>query len=201
MSNTAYEVVQTLVEQWNQSPLAEDEKRVLATDQRMLDETEKQTLGSLLERALRGYMTAAADGFEFVDSRKIQDRFGTTLSRNYPEAGATFLRFATTYWTFKILLSQEPFNKETNSAAAILNEIEGIIGPLFFPVPGPAQIDPDRRELDQREFLAETAPQINIEEFMAQNPILIRDRGGSRGGCLGSVAIAVAGVVTLLLLV
>jgi hypothetical protein len=58
-------------------------------------------------------------------------------------------------------------------------------------MPGPIQIDPDQREQTQRELLAFYAPEIDVDEFIAKNPILIRDRGTRTSGCLGTVLLLV----------
>lgn len=60
--------------------------------------------------------------------------------------------------------------------AHLLGELEHVIGPVFFPFPGPRKIAPSKREETQRELIEISGADIDIEEFMRGNPILIRDR-------------------------
>ena len=135
---------------------------------------------------MRGYLHLAASGHAFVPEEQIAERHGRSLQVNYPEATPAFLRFATTYWTYKIWL--EDHGREIEGApigAALLASIEEQLGPVFFPTPGPAMIKPEHRAAKQREILAQFEVPIDVEEFIAGNPILIRDRQRESSGCLG----------------
>lgn len=156
---------------------------ILKRDPESLTEDEAQVLVNQGATAVRGFFEAATDGFEFVPRERIAERFGTTLAANYPEAGPTFLRMANTYWTLKLVLS-DAWEDRGTAGYAILSSIESNVGALFFPTPGPIKIDPKKRAADQREFLAGAAPRMNVEEFIAHNPILQRDRLAQGSGCL-----------------
>lgn len=76
--------------------------------------------------------------------------------------------------------------------------LEEQVASVFFPTPGPIRIDHEHREATQREILAEYEVPMDVEAFMAGNPILIRDRQSGRSGCAGSVVgLAALGVGSL----
>ena len=81
---------------------------------------------------------------------------------------------------------------EQSPAAGLLSQVERVIGPLFFPMPGPI-IAPDRRERDQRSMIEWSGALIDVDEFQRGNAILIRDRSARRGGCMGAVVLLFAG--------
>jgi hypothetical protein len=141
---------------------------------------------------LNGFFHAAAKGHVFCDPDRIRQCFGRNLGENYPDAGPAFLRFAQTYWTLKLTVDDPQFDVARSLAHALLAEIEGNIGALFFPTSGPMTIDPAKREAAQREILMASGAPINIQEFISRNPILLRDKAGRRAGCLGSVVLALA---------
>lgn len=150
---------------------------------------DKPVMDSLGGLALLGFFDAATDGHEFIDREIIFKRFHGTVANNYPEAGPAFLRFANSYWTLKTLVDDlketEPYSGLTGVLGAVIDKH---VGPLFFPVPGPVKIPASRREADQRSYLDQLAPRVDIEEFMQHNPILLRDRK-SATGCLIAVAL------------
>ena len=161
---------------------------------------EHKNLWSIMNASLMsGLLRLAADGYEFVPASRIQERFGKTLRANYPEATPAFLRFATGYWTLKLWVGDHaqgdlesiPLGKLTLVAA------EDSVESLFFPTPGPVRIDPNERERAQRKIFHDYRIPIDVDEFMAGNPILMRDRASERSGCLGSlVALAAAALTT-----
>ena len=165
--------------------LTESDLALLASDAPVTRPEETARTGEIMSGCFRGYFDAATDGDTYAEPTRIPERYGRTLEQNYPEASQTFLRFAYTYWTFHLLVSDFGESHPSCVATYVLREIENPIRARFFPTPGPIQIDPKQREHDQRLVLASLAPQIDVEEFMAGNPILIRDRQAASRGCLG----------------
>ena len=170
------EIVEDLIEKWNKVRLSAQEKTCIRRQSDSLNDGDCESIESLSESALQAYLKAAVSGYSFVDPVHIKKQLGRTVSQNYPEAGESFLRFANTYWTFQILVYSLEHAQPADVAFGILRDIERIIGALFFPVPGPIRIDPDRRELDQRKLLQQYAPEIAIDDFIHRNPILMRDK-------------------------
>jgi len=165
--------------------LTDEDIHLLGTPANALAARDEKRLEEMSMAVLKGFFDAAASGHALVPLSLIEKRFGRTLEENYPEAGEAFLRFARAYWSLKMVTDSQA---DTSWAYQCLLQIERIIGPLFFPFPGPAVVDPARRESDQREILREFGAKIDIEDFISHNPILIRDRGGRKGGgCLGSI--------------
>lgn len=176
--------------------LSDEDLRLLESNASVLTSGQEDRADVMSTAALRGFFDAAADGDALVPLYLIQEQFGRTLEEDYPEAGEAFLRFARTYWSLKIVLDT---SSESNWAHQALLYIEArIIGPLFFPFPGPFTVVPVRRESDQRDLLRQYGKRIDIEDFIRHNPILIRDKAGKKGGgCLGVLACAIGMLVFL----
>ena len=147
-----------------------------AIDSNELNERDAARLGHLLGAAYVGFYALAAEGIALADVTKVMAWYGESVEANYPEAGPAFLRFATTYWTFKVLIRELDLHQSRSLIRALLVRIDELLGPLFFPYEGPITADPARREADQRRFLLAFGPSIALEDFVARNPILIRDR-------------------------
>ncbi len=148
-----------------------------------------ERVAELGEFALKGFFLIAAEGEPFVPPARIKERFGKSLNENYPEAGPSFLRFATTYWTLKLVLEDLVLCDESaRGSQRILELVEEFVRTLFFPTLGPLKIHSLRREQAQREVLSQVDA-FDIDDFVVNNPILIRDRVSERSGCLGSSAI------------
>mgnify|MGYP001566097940 CR=1 FL=1 len=123
---------------------------------------------ALYETFLRGYLYLAAKGETFASPAEIKAQFGKTLKENYPEANDTFLRFATTYWTFRLCLGGEVESEamvwlrdkvedaalggslqEQPLVSMLLSALEVQISGLFFPTPGRLSVEPEEREATQ----------------------------------------------------
>ncbi len=118
----------------------------------------------------------------------FQKAMGKALAEQYPEASDAFLRFAATYWPFKLWLDGQVEDKAMGSSLkgkpmvlALLRVVETNIAGRFFPTPGGLKVPPDKREELQRALLKQLDPTFPIEEFIKGNPILIRDRAKGYG--------------------
>jgi len=143
---------------------------------------------AILTSAMTGFFRAAADGYAFTNPGRIASSFGKTLEQNYPEAGATFLKFAYSYWTLKLVVGDADAATRSTHGHQLLAQVEQMVAGLFFPTPGPIRIDPDQRESTQRQTLVGSGAPIDIEDFIQRNPILLRDRRVSKTGCASAVA-------------
>lgn len=155
----------------------------------------------LFNAAMTGFFQAAAVGDTFTQPERIRQRFGRTLEENYPEAGQTFLRFAYSYWTLKLVVGDADPATRSSVAYQLLAQIEQMVAGLFFPTPGPVRIDQAQREAAQRQTLQESGAPIDIEDFIRHNPILLRDRAPAKSGCLGVLAAAVLSAASITSLV
>ncbi|MFC1962274.1 hypothetical protein ACFLWN_04470, partial [Chloroflexota bacterium] len=151
-----------------------------------------ERLSQIYEAMFYGFFHCAAEGCILVPENRIPEEFGHSLNENYPEANDVFLNFAKTYWTLRILTYDLMKNDIEWVGAQLLGKLEQIIGPVFFPFPGPAKIAPSKREKDQTELIKESGANINIEDFIRGNPILIRDRKQQRGSVFGHSLVGLA---------
>jgi hypothetical protein len=134
----------------------------------------------IFESVLKGFFFHGANGYAFSDIKNVFSFFNMTLNELYPEATIPFIKFATSYWTLQFLV--RPHNTKLKQwprrtiAWELISSVEFNVASLFFPTPGRHMINPKLRERDQRKILQELGVPIDIEEFIRNNPILIRDR-------------------------
>lgn len=157
-----------------------DEEFLLKKDDEGIKQNKERST-QLFFALLAGFVRCAIDGEVFESEDKIKQDFGCTLKENYPEANDLFLNFAKTYWTFKIALDNILSSSEQWAGMGFLSELEIKIASIFFPTLGPLQIPYQKREKAQRAILEEYGAKINIDEFIAGNPILIREKSRPRG--------------------
>lgn len=132
-------------------------------------------LGEIVEAARRGFFHVAATGKSLCKQSKIQDRLGRPLEQQYPDASRSFLNFATTYWTLKIVVERVEERQRWRIAEYVLKKVESEITPLFFPPSGSPAIDPVLRSQAQLEMIYSHAAPIDTSDFLAGNPILARE--------------------------
>lgn len=140
----------------------------------------KGRMGKIYETAFNGFFHCATEGQTFVPEERIKETYGNSLKDNYPEANNSFLDFAKTYWTLKILVTSLYEDMDWIGANIIL-QIERDIGSVFFPHPGPAEIYYKKREKTQRELIESSGAKIDIDEFVKGNSILLRDKTRQKG--------------------
>jgi hypothetical protein len=75
----------------------------------------------------------------------------------------------------------------------VLSNVPLHIASVFFPTPGALKMPLTLRKTKQRQLLQEYAPEIDIERFLSENPILRVE--ASRKGCFGSIMIVVLSVL------
>jgi len=152
--------------------LREEDRPSLLAPLKSLDEPGKERIAELLDGASTGFFHLAAKGHAFVPVQEIKDHFGSSLKENYPGASGSFLRFATTYWTYKLMQSALFPAHHQKAISQILLQIENDIASVFFPTPGPIVIPVKQREEAQREMIKASDAPIDIEDFIRGNPIL-----------------------------
>lgn len=163
---------------------------------------DQSTFESIDEYVTRGFYQTAAVGGTFADVGAIKQYYGRSLEENYPEAGPAFLKFAYSFWTLQLVVRGPGFDPRRSLAEAMLSQLEGNIASVFFPTPGPSSINYKLRKEEQRRLLTLLCPQIDIEDFIAKNPILLRDKASKRSGCAMFLlfALGVAGIISLIAL-
>lgn len=156
--------------------LRESDRELLSRPIDSLHEVDNRRLGELYGAMRRGFFFCAADGYAFQQIESIEARFGCSLEDNYPNASSAFLRFATTYWTYKIALEairSELFPEHHEKGIAQLPfRLEEEIASVFFPMaPGHGLLLGEREEL-QRRIIQNSGAPIDVEDFIRGNPLL-----------------------------
>lgn len=126
----------------------------------------------LYEAAYQGFFHCAADGVAFVPVGSDGGDFDLSLEDNYPGAGAAFQRFATSYWTLRVLEGRVARRYAGVGLQQILCGIEARIARLVFLDPDADPLEPSARAAEQRRAITESGAPIRIEEFLLGNPLL-----------------------------
>jgi hypothetical protein len=116
---------------------------------------------------------------------------GKSLEDNYKLKSGSFFNLAKTYWTYKIELFDlfpYPNPPDHTVLSKVLTKVEEEIAEVFFPTPLPP-LAKDRltapRVIIQEKVLKLFAPEIDVQKFMADNPIIKAE--AARRGCLGTI--------------
>ena len=172
-----------------------DRQLLLSRNDEPGDQIAVQRLGQLYEAIWKGFFRCAVEGHAFLPVEAIRQRFGRTLQDNYPGASGTFLRFATTYWTYKLVVGELFPAHVDKTISQLLLKLDFDIGSVFFPTLKPGTIPVEKREKAQRQLIIDSGAPIDVEDFIHGNPIL---RHKTSSGCFG--AIAAAGLLVALAL-
>lgn len=197
---TAYDSVAELLRREGRS-LSETDRVLLTKPTSQIEESDQPEVVALEEAMNCGFYKCAAEGYAFTLVSRIKERFGRSLEENYPGGSHAFLRFATSYWTLK-LVQDDLWRDREHSNKLIFQLLSGLdlnIGSVFFPTPGPHKIPANLREQEQRRLILASGAKIDIEEFIKGNPILrSRSIHGKRSGCMGIVALLTLFVVIII---
>ena len=161
-------------------------------------EYQKDILSAATTKLFDGWMALALNGYEFIDSSRIKDKFGSSLKDRYLGASNSFLSFAKGYWTFVILLDDLRDDSNECAALAILSQIELNIASMFFPTPGPF---PKilYTEKNQRRLLNRF--NIDIDDFMKGSPVLQRNLSTNEGKSVSPVSTIIILIIAVIVLI
>lgn len=139
-----------------------------------LPEYEKVHAFEIIEIFTRYFFSKAARGETFGPISKVESNFGRTLEENYGLTEGPFLNLARSYWTYRFEVDDYFMSKKGFEYIldGILRQVEINIAGLFFPTPGSVTPPVEKRMENQRQFLKEFAPTIDVEKFLLENPIL-----------------------------
>jgi hypothetical protein len=169
------------VDKWNKLVFDEKEKSFLLSKySKEFANQHQEHILSIVQAFTRLLFKKALNGETFCDPSKIRQEFGKTLEQQYKVTSGPFLNFAYTYWTFRFQLDEDHYRQPKEHVPLffpILRTVEMNISGSFFPSAGKVSAE------NQKQILNEYAPEINIERFLSDNPLISK---GS--GCLGSVA-------------
>lgn len=156
-------------------------------------ESQKEIVAEAKKAIARLFFKKASRGETFGSISRIKEMFGQSLEENYGLSSGPFIDMAKTYWTYKIEVQDLSDNI---ILVQVLNGVEFDIASAFFPTPGLAMMPLALRKESQRHILQEWAPDIDIERFQSENPILKADEARqSKSGCLGSLLVFLIGFI------
>jgi len=135
-------------------------------------ESQNDVIEETREVITRYFFRKAALEETFGPINRVKEKFGDSVEKNYGLSSGPFINVAKTYWTYKIEV-QDLFPKYHNLVLSqVLLKVEGDIASVFFPTPGPAVIWVRQRREMQRQLLEQYAPEIDVDAFLENNPIL-----------------------------
>ena len=171
-------------------PFSSDKKTFLLTELlESMTQEQKDTSVDIVKVIFRFFFKKASLGEAFGSLNRVEEKFGRSLEENYGLSDGPFLKMAKTYWTFKLEI-QDLFPEHHNLILSdVLLRVENDIAGVFFPTPGPSKIPVDAFKEAQRNALKDYAPDIDVETFLSESPILRAEAG--RGGCLGMIVLMV----------
>lgn len=130
-----------------------------------------------LEVLTRYFFRKVINRQTFGPISRVKERFKNSFEENYELRKGPFIDMANTYWTYDIEVHDFFPQHHNLMLAQILLKIERDIGSVFFPSPGEVVIWVRQRRQLQRQLLEQYAPEINIDAFLENNPILGTSRG------------------------
>ena len=132
---------------------------------------------SIMELVIRYFFKKVTLGETFGPITRVEQTFGHSLEANYDISSGPFIDMAKTYWTYQLEV-RDLFPKYHDLVLAqVLAEVEGRIGSVFFPFAGPIILWVRGRRETQRELLEEFAPEMDIDAFLDNNPMLGTSKG------------------------
>jgi len=172
------------VENWKKKEFTEDEKEFLFTQySKEYTNLHKEHILEIIEMFTRYFFKIAFEGYTFCSLDKVNSKFGISLEKKYGVSSGPFYNLAKTYWTFRIQLDEDQYKHRESMPLffPLLRTVETNIAGEFFPTAG--FVDKSQ----QRKILKEFAPNINIDSFIAENPMF----KSKKGGCLGTLLIII----------
>lgn len=126
----------------------------------------------LFEAAYTGFFHCAAEGVAFVPVGAAGDDFDLSLGDNYPGASASFRRFATSYWTLRMLEGRIAERYAGIGLQQLLCAIQARIADVFFVDPDTDPMEAGERAAEQRRLIVGSGAPIDVEDFLLGNPLL-----------------------------
>jgi hypothetical protein len=160
------------VDAWKKREFTDDERKFLLS--RYSDESasrDSNHIEDIVQIFTRFFFKVAAQGGVFCPREKIELEFGKSIEENYGISQGPFLNLAKTYWSFRLALDEDGEKQGDNFGSnvplfyMILRTVEVNVGGVFFPSGGNAE------KHKQAQVLREFAPEIDIVQFISENPM------------------------------
>jgi hypothetical protein len=132
----------------------------------------KEIVAEAVDAMTRLFFKKVSNGETFGSLSRIKKQFGRSLEENYGMSSGPFINMAKTYWTYKLEVGDLIPENNDLILSQILLKIEIDIAGVFFPTRGPIEVPMNERRKTQRQILQEYATGINVDAFLANNPIL-----------------------------
>jgi len=150
----------------------------LPEDNVSINQDTKDIINETMELVIRYFFKKVTLGETFGSIARVEQTFGHSLEANYDISSGPFIDMAKTYWTYDVEISDLLPEYANLVLSQVLLEVRGrIIGSLFFPHPGPIILWVRGRRETQRELLEEFAPEMDIDAFLGNNPLLGTSKG------------------------
>jgi len=149
----------------------------LPEDNLNINQDTRDIIDETTELVTRYFFKKATLGETFGPITRVEQRFGHSLEANYAISGGLFIDMVKTYWTYKLEVEDLLPKYYKLVLSQVLLQVEGRIGSVFFPFPGPIILWVRGRRETQRELLEELAPEIDIDAFLDNNPLLGTSKG------------------------
>lgn len=183
------------IDEWKNRDFTKSEIDFLLSESKRTTEysdIEREHMLEISEMFTRYFFKKALNGETFCSLEELKKDFrGKSFEQLYGFSSGPFINLAKTYWTFRHQLNEDTFGpKKTNLRFyQILRYVETNIAGAFFPSGGAVSKE------NQINILKEFAPEINIERFLSENPLLSR-----KVGCFGGL-IFLSFLILILILV
>jgi len=180
------------VDKWEKKEFRKSEREFLLLKAKSIGEystIEREKCLQIVQIFTRLFFKKAVKGETFCPLEKIKSDFmGNSFEKVYGYSSGPFTNLAKTYWTFRHQLNEDTDRPKdyTPLFYQILRNVETNIAGAFFPSAGVVSAEV------QKNILKEFAPEIDIEIFLTDNPLLKR-----KSGCLSAVACLL--IITVLL--
>lgn len=149
----------------------------LPEDNVNINQHTKDIINETVGLVTRYFFKKASLGETFGSIVRVEQRFGHSLETNYDISSGPFIDMAKTYWTYQEEIFDLTAEQRNLVLAQVLFQVNGDIGSVFFPFPGPIILWVRGRRETQRELLEELAPGMDIDAFLDNNPLLGTSKG------------------------
>ena len=149
----------------------------LPEDSQSVDESTRNVIAETIELVTRYFFRKATLRETFGSIERVEQRFGHSIESNYDVSSGPFIDIAKTYWTYQLEIQDLPPEYHKLVLARVLFQVHGDIASVFFPTPGPAVIWVRQRRETQKELLEEYAPEMDVDVFLNNNPLLGTSKG------------------------
>ena len=120
----------------------------------------------------RYFWNKVCKGETFGEIGRIEKQFCKSVEQNYGLSTGPFIDLARTYWTFKVETDDLSLEYSHLCLFQALLAVDINVRQLFFPTSGPVSVPRILRRSEQKQYLKQFAPSLDIKRFLKENPML-----------------------------